>query len=257
MQLSHQDFDALQNAILELYEYRDLENFRKGVPAILLKIIPADNFHWQEAQLNFRTKQVKTVDHFEAFPIDTRAFDGADAAVFAHPFTAHFMQTGVPTALKLSDFLTLTQFENSALYQEVYRHFQVRRALSTAIALSTNSGSSINFHSARGDFTERDRFITNLLRPHFDQAHRNARLNTQRAGTCSRPLAAYELTPREIEIAAWLANGKTNPEIAILLNISARTVEKHMEKILEKLGVENRTTAAVIIANSTSVGPKR
>jgi len=42
-----------------------------------------------------------------------------------------------------------------------------------------------------------------------------------------------------------------SPEIAIILSISVRTVEKHMEKILEKLGVENRAAAAVMIANAS------
>ena len=57
----------------------------------------------------------------------------------------------------------------------------------------------------------------------------------------------YGLTGRETEIAEWVAAGKTNPEIAMILRISARTVEKHMERVLGKLGVENRTAAALII----------
>jgi DNA-binding CsgD family transcriptional regulator len=61
-------------------------------------------------------------------------------------------------------------------------------------------------------------------------------------------LAAYSITLREADVSHWLTLGKTNPEIAIILQISPRTVEKHMEKILEKLGVENRTAAAMIIA---------
>lgn len=53
------------------------------------------------------------------------------------------------------------------------------------------------------------------------------------------------LTPREMEILYWLSQGKTNSEIALILSMSFRTVKKHLEHIYEKLGVENRTSAAM------------
>ena len=55
-----------------------------------------------------------------------------------------------------------------------------------------------------------------------------------------------DLTERESEVLHWLANGKTNREIALILDMSPRTVNKHLEQIFPKLGVENRTAAAGI-----------
>ena len=52
------------------------------------------------------------------------------------------------------------------------------------------------------------------------------------------------LTPREEQILFWIAQGKSNGEIAQILEISAATVGKHLEHIYPKLGVENRTAAA-------------
>ncbi|ADZ89434.1 response regulator transcription factor [Marinomonas mediterranea] len=52
------------------------------------------------------------------------------------------------------------------------------------------------------------------------------------------------LTDRESEVLRWIANGKTNREIAEILEMSPRTVNKHLEQIFPKLGVENRTAAA-------------
>ena len=102
----------------------------------------------------------------------------------------------------------------------------------------------------RRDFTERDRLILNLLRPHVELAHRNARRLTTLKNVRGQPRAVRELTPRQTEVAHWLALGKTNPEIAIILASSVRTVENHVEAILAKLVVENRTAAAVLINNS-------
>jgi DNA-binding CsgD family transcriptional regulator len=53
------------------------------------------------------------------------------------------------------------------------------------------------------------------------------------------------VTVRETEVLRWLAEGKSNQSIAIILGISLRTVEKHMENILIKLKVENRVEAAL------------
>jgi DNA-binding NarL/FixJ family response regulator len=64
----------------------------------------------------------------------------------------------------------------------------------------------------------------------------------------------FGLTTREGEVLSWLAKGKTNRDIAQILGLSPRTVDKHLEQIYAKLGVENRTAAAAIAANATRRG---
>ena len=59
------------------------------------------------------------------------------------------------------------------------------------------------------------------------------------------------LTTREGEVLSWLSKGKTNRDIAQILGLSPRTVDKHLEQIYAKLGVENRTAAAAIAVNTT------
>lgn len=54
------------------------------------------------------------------------------------------------------------------------------------------------------------------------------------------------LTAREGEVLMWLARGKSNRDIAEILGLSPRTVNKHLETIYDKLGVENRTAAAML-----------
>ncbi|MFT3777975.1 MAG: DNA-binding response regulator [Ottowia sp.] len=66
------------------------------------------------------------------------------------------------------------------------------------------------------------------------------------ASPASSRLDHAALTPRETEVLAWLAKGKTNRDIADILDMSPRTVNKHLEHIFEKLGVETRTAAAAI-----------
>ncbi|TRB06411.1 response regulator transcription factor [Agrobacterium tumefaciens] len=59
----------------------------------------------------------------------------------------------------------------------------------------------------------------------------------------------FSLTARESEVLLWIAKGKSNRDIGDILGLSARTVNKHLEQIYVKLGVENRASAAVKAAH--------
>ena len=75
----------------------------------------------------------------------------------------------------------------------------------------------------------------------------------KRAGV--RP-AIEELTPRELEVLALLSQGKTNPQIAETLVISRATAKVHVERIIRKLGVSDRTQAVVRAIELGLVGPE-
>ena len=71
----------------------------------------------------------------------------------------------------------------------------------------------------------------------------HGRLNGTRGGG---QLVLLGLTPREAEVLFWIAEGKSNHDIGIILHASTRTICKHVEHIFSKLGVENRTAAAAM-----------
>jgi DNA-binding CsgD family transcriptional regulator len=60
------------------------------------------------------------------------------------------------------------------------------------------------------------------------------------------------LTLREAEVLLWTARGKSNRDIGVILTLSPRTVNKHLEQIFSKLGVENRTAASAIAMRTLS-----
>lgn len=62
--------------------------------------------------------------------------------------------------------------------------------------------------------------------------------------TQNRLVEKFNLTQRESAVLAWIATGKTNRDIGVILDLSPRTINKHMERIHQKLGVETRTAAA-------------
>jgi len=65
---------------------------------------------------------------------------------------------------------------------------------------------------------------------------------------------AHGLTPRESQVLAWVAKGKTNAEIGAILQLSGRTVQKHLEHVYQKLGVAGRTTATVCALRMLGTG---
>jgi DNA-binding NarL/FixJ family response regulator len=95
------------------------------------------------------------------------------------------------------------------------------------------------------DFGERDRLMLQLLRQHLGGVYRSARLRQR----LSKITAAFdqdtllELTPREREVLALVAEGLTNAQIARTLWVAESTVANHLEQAYAKLGVHSRTAA--------------
>jgi DNA-binding NarL/FixJ family response regulator len=70
------------------------------------------------------------------------------------------------------------------------------------------------------------------------------------------PLQALGLTRREAEVLLWVAQGKSNPDIAVILGTTENTAKKHLQHIFEKLGVESRA-AAILRALEQLAGTRR
>ncbi len=76
------------------------------------------------------------------------------------------------------------------------------------------------------------------------------RLVTKSQAGLGEPSPFTALTPREREVLSWLAKGQSNKEIAATLVVSVATIKTHVEHIIQKLGVSDRTQAAVMAATN-------
>ena len=86
-------------------------------------------------------------------------------------------------------------------------------------------------------------YLAELLVPLLHSAWVRTQLNWSAAGVSVKPATTNLLTSREIEILKWLYHGKSNIEIGMILTISPLTAKNHVQKILRKLNVLNRTQA--------------
>lgn len=94
-----------------------------------------------------------------------------------HPLIRHTMETGDGSAHKTSDFLTIDQFHDSALYRELYSRLGVEHQMSITLpaVLPRIVAIVVNRSDVDADFDERDRAVLDMLRPHLAQAYRFAR----------------------------------------------------------------------------------
>ena len=248
--VSSRDFSGLQRAILALYSHRDIKSFREAVPGLFLGVFQADYFWLGDGRIDFKRKSIKVLNLWESRPLRVGLlFEAFERNLFDNPITQHSLRTGGRGAVMLSDLLTLPQLRRTRLYRESLRPANIGRVLSIgSFSGPAMAALTVTRPETEPNFTERDRRVLETLRPHFDQARGNLERESQLRANRSLSLTAHGMTPRETEVALWLAQCKTNAEIASILAAPVRTVEKHVERILRKLGVENRAAAAVAMA---------
>lgn len=145
------------------------------------------------------------------------------------------------TMLSLCDRVT-GQSEAVGLQGDPGQRIGPQYAIAAPLVSDRRTQVSIVLNRRGLDFDERDRERLELLRPHLAFLYRHAcHADAPQPPAISPP----GLTQRETEVMHWLACGKLDAEIAALLSISRRTVQKHLEHIYVKLGVETRTAAVM------------
>jgi DNA-binding NarL/FixJ family response regulator len=87
--------------------------------------------------------------------------------------------------------------------------------------------------------------LLRAIRTRLARAEQLARREFQPNFDSPEPLAALGLSPRVAEVLLWVAQGKTNAEIGMILGISESTVKKHLLEIFAHLGVETRSAATL------------
>jgi DNA-binding CsgD family transcriptional regulator len=137
------------------------------------------------------------------------------------------------TVTTVSDFHSDRALRTTAMYNDYFKHVDGERELMLCLPSQPGRILRLMFWRGRGrDFTQRDRDLLTLLRPHLYQVYRRR--------TARKPAT---LTDRQRQLLHLVANGHTNRQIGRQLGISEATVRKHLEHIYERLQVTSRTAA--------------
>jgi len=350
-QLRPRDFRALLEFLREAYALRDLDGFVSHLLSSLSELVPAEATVYNE--YNFKRNRIiwrQDPDNF-AFAGSERIWERYS---HEHPILDYIRRTKDGHAVKFSDFVSPRQFRRTSLYNEFFRPVNISHQMHVLFSEPRSVVVGIALNREARDFSERERLLLNLLRPHLLRVYQNAGAVTEilqetvalrraleqldrgviflsrngkiksmtatargwidryfgKNGRCEdhlpeelelwlkwqkqiiedkenvhpplQPFAVERdgkrlrawliadprqnivaleeqptaldpsslqslgLTRREAEVLAWIAYGKTNADIGTILDAKPRTIEKHVERILEKLCVETRTAAVAV-----------
>jgi DNA-binding CsgD family transcriptional regulator len=165
-----------------------------------------------------------------------------DRFFFDHPLVRYHAGGGAG-AHRISDSIAFARFREGALYAEYYRRIGIDHAMALPLYLDDRTLVSFVLNRRRRDFSDRDRDVLDLARSTLGGIYRAMRPPDRRRLGPTR--LTTTLTARERQVVDWLTAGKTDRDIAAILGCSHRTVQKHLQRIYEKLGVESRTAAAM------------
>ncbi|MEI9962033.1 MAG: helix-turn-helix transcriptional regulator [Limisphaerales bacterium] len=338
--LAPNDYDLLLECIRELHSFRSQSTLRSWLlDTALPKLIPSDWLSYNEVDL-LQPENTVAILKPESSEF-SKLFPRFREVAYQHPLIVRQMQSVDFPVHKISDFLTHDAYHKLDLYQDVYKVMGVEFQIAATIRLDPGHVTAFALSRQKNDYTERDRDILEMLRPHLVVAFNNlALINAHQAMLDTTKLALHELasatiiidpqdqilyhtgaglqwigatspgilpakisdwlkeTPargnhetlrlisnateifvrivptdsaerrlliltqknptlptsasskgfglskRQLEVAQWIGEGKTNAEIAAILGISPRTVQKHVEHIFEKMSVETRVAIA-------------
>jgi DNA-binding CsgD family transcriptional regulator len=260
--LTSADRERLSEILLQIYAADGVEDFRSRALAVVRRLFGGELVCHNELNLANGDSLSVLSEPLEDFQHLRPAFfeHVEDHPSVQHHLTADGGETG---AVKISDFLCQRQWRNSGIYSEFYRPLaDVRYQLTIGQKIDE---SLVFFAVSRQhrDFTEEERALLTMLRPHFIQAYRNAKcrsaledLRARRAGNDHDGgldgdalvfglMHRFRLSRREAEVLVQIGKGKTNSEVAETLGISVSTVKTRLENVFRQLGVKTRTAAAL------------
>lgn len=243
-ELSESDLRGALAALRTLAEEAgDCDAFVARALDTLPRLVPSDLTTLSLCDLRRGTRTVFTRRGEAISDADRRSFD---RHFRVHPLVQfHGSHPRGPTQ-RISDCPVGEAFRNSALYADYYHRIGIRYVMALPLRIDESNVVSIVFNRSASDFRDSERALLEGVRPVLAALYRERlRRASDRGALSAGRLEALPLTRSEREVLALLAAGKTNAEIAALLGNSTRTVQKHVEHIFQKLGVETRTAAAV------------
>jgi DNA-binding CsgD family transcriptional regulator len=235
MALAEADLRAALDLVWEVQSAASLDQYRSRVLAVR-RLVPGHVIGYNEVASSGETYAV--LDPPEA------AFPGVEE-LFAryagqNPILHHVRETGDPSPRAISDFLTADALHALDLYRHVYAPMGVEDQLAVMLPAPPGTVIGIAINRDRRGFSENERELLELIRPHLGQAFRDATARSSPEPLSEEQLSGLGLTSRQAEIVRGLAEGLSAREIAERLTISPNTVRRHVANVYATLGVHSR-----------------
>lgn len=245
------DLRAAYDLVGELAAAPDEDVFWQVALTRLLELIPATRASW-----NVWDYRRRTLVEWVGLAPDPHDVTPLTALWHQLPWLRESPPEPVRSmSLPSTYFLPHRELVRLEVFDAYYKQRDAEYGLGIAGGSSAQQMRGVLFERADRDFSAYEIALAALLSPHLTALHRSLRtrarlakrLRELEAAARERPVpaaaAVAELTPREAQVLALVADGLTNPQIAARLYTSPRTVQKHLQHAFEKLGVRTRAAA--------------
>ena len=169
--LGQRDLEVSLAYLRELYAQSDPERLKRHVLTTIGSVVPSEFVTYNELDV------LAVTNRMEAEPAFSNPAELAEAFnryMNENPLFNHRRQTRDGRAVKISDFLTRSEFRRLGFYSEYWRKVGVDHRMALFFPTTPSTGISLAIGRNAKDFSERDRLVLDLLRPHLMQARNNA-----------------------------------------------------------------------------------
>lgn len=245
--LAESDIKRFSRACVHLYRPGlGLHNYAERTFAFLEQLVPADLIAFGALDLTTNQLDIGFNQAVADLPVAMEAFGQLMGNYPLYRFDPT-VNGGLPFCR--SDFFSRRQFRELDIFSEVYRRLGIDDHCAVFVPGANDEVSFFGIERRRtgSDFSLEERAMLTLAQAHLGNARELAKTREiigERSAS-PEPLARAGLTPREADVLAWLAEGKSNEEIAIVLGLQLYTVKGHVKTIFQKIGAPNRLAAAL------------
>ena len=210
----------------------DSAEFYAAILPLLNELVRSDITSFNIVDLAAQRSEVPIIDPPDAY------FEAGEDLLGTYGHQNPLITAGRSDAIKFSDFMTRRELHGLDIYHLIYAEISIEYQM--AFQVPAPDGKVFGFALSRGhsDYSERDRAVLNAFRPFVENAYARVVSPPQ-----PLPPKALGLTPRQAEVLGHLSSGRSNLQIAEAMQISERTVHKHLENIYHRLDVPSRSAA--------------
>jgi DNA-binding CsgD family transcriptional regulator len=249
----------------------ELDELIDGMLAAIARNVPSD---W--VSLNDIGPDTERVISVVAPALPDHIYRAFGEHAFQNPLMRRYMETLDGRPYRFSDVTTPAELHALDLYREVYGPLGIEHQMAFTLPATPGRVIAIALSRRDRDFSDDEREAIERSRPFLIQAWRNAIEHTAlRDELAERPLGPADhdgtaiaelrrrgLTARQAQVLALVARGRSNRDAGAILDISERTVQKHLEHCYRVLAVPTRSAAADLVwrllaTTPTGEGPQR
>jgi DNA-binding CsgD family transcriptional regulator len=178
------DLEASLWYLPALYAQRDLESFKRYILTTLRSIVPSESVIYVDPSVSVMVDNPAGASVWESEPAFsspnlTEIVEIHSSYIDENPLINHYQQTRDGQAVKITDFLTQREFRRLGLYNDLFRRVSIDQWMSIVLPHGPLAATAVSLGRSGKDFSERDRLLLNVLRPHLMQAYDNAAALTQ------------------------------------------------------------------------------